>query len=242
MADTFIPKKGLTYTTYGNTTKMSPQSEFTPKAGQTYYTNTPSGARRATTFTDKSSLGAQTSTTEGASGGGDYGSTLARMKSGQQIWDDNLLDRLNQGASSARDSMLSSIQRRLDETRNLAKQKMSNAEGTRNYVVDFINKRYPELQQRVEQQRTNTMEDLDTQETGLQTLYDRANAQARRRSESSALQNRMVARAGNRLGSSFYDETVANNQEELGKTLGASDLERIGKVAAIGTQKTRANK
>lgn len=152
-----------------------------------------------------------------------------------------LMRQLQASAQSGQQATLDAIQRRLNETRNLAKQKIENATGTRDYLVDFINKRYPELQQRVEQQRANTLEDLSGQETDLTNLYDRANAQARRRSESAALKNRMIARAGNRLGSSFYDELVAENQEGLGRQLGESDLEKIGKLAAIGTQKTRSN-
>lgn len=185
---------------------------------------------------DPQTLGATAPT----SGGGGGGSTDSHINPDTGVWDDEYYARMNANAQSGHQSMLSAIQRRLDETRNLAKQKISNATGTRDYIVDFINKRYPELQKRVEQQKANTFEDLDTQKTDLQTLYDRANAQARRRSESAALKNRMSARANNRLGSSFYDETVQGNQEGLGRTLGESDLERIGKVAAIGTQKTRA--
>jgi hypothetical protein len=153
----------------------------------------------------------------------------------------SLVQQLQNSAQSGQQATLSAIQKRLDETRNQANQQIQNATGTRDYIMDFINKRYPELTQRVEQQRANELQDLGTQQTDLTSLYDRANAQARRRSEDAALQNRMSARAGNRLGSSFYDELVANNQESLGKTLGASDLERIGKMAAIGTQKTRTN-
>jgi hypothetical protein len=155
--------------------------------------------------------------------------------------ENNLYDDLQGSAESARNSTLDAIQRRLDETRTQARQQISNAEGTRNYIVDFINQRYPELINRVNQQRSDFEQDLSGQETDLTNLYERANAQARRRSESAALQNRMAARAGNRLGSSFYDESVQSNQENLGRTLGESDLERIGKMAAIGTQRTRGN-
>lgn len=171
--------------------------------------------------------------------GTDFNATKAAMLAGQIPQDDNLLARLSQNAQSGLDSTMSAIQNKLNLVRDQANQQISNATGTRDYIMDFINKRYPELQRRVEEQQGNLLGDLGTQKTDLTNLYDRANAQARRRAESAALQNRNAARAGNRLGSSFYDETVAQNQESLGSTLGASDLERIGKLAGIGTQETR---
>lgn len=153
----------------------------------------------------------------------------------------NLTQQLTDNARSGNSATIQAIQNRLNETRRQADQQISNATGARDYLTDFINKRYPELQGRVEQQRSNTIEDLGKQQTDLTNLYEKANAQARRRSESAALNNRMAARAGNRLGSSFYDQIVQDNQEGLGRTLGESDLERIGKIADIGTQRTRSN-
>lgn len=177
--------------------------------------------------------------TTGGGGGGQARDPHINPSTG--VWDDEYYARMQGNANSARDSMLSAIQRRLDETRNLAKQKIQNATGTRDYVVNFINERFPQLIDRAKTAGARVIEDLSGQESDLNNLYARATAQARRRSESAALKNRNIARAGNRLGSSFYDETVAENQENLGRQLGESDLEKISKIAAIGTQKTRAN-
>ncbi len=144
-------------------------------------------------------------------------------------------------AKAGYNSTIDAIQKKLDLVRNQAQDQITNATGSRDYLVNFINQRYPELQNRVNQQRDTANQGFDTQQTTLQNLYDQANAKARRASEDAALQNRMSARAGNRLGSSFYDQTVQGNQENLGRTLGASDLERIGKLAALGTQRNTSN-
>jgi hypothetical protein len=242
---------------YQNAGPINTNSGFTTAPAYSNSTNQP-----VTSYPQKSSvLGASTSAqpaapapaphvqapapTGGGGGGGgggtDYASTLARMKAGQQQWDDNLLAQLQKSAQSGNDATMQAIQEKLNLVRGQAQQQIQNAQGTRDYVTNFINTRYPELQNRVEQQRTNALQDLGTQQTGLQNLYDQANATARRRAEDVALQNRMTARAGNRLGSSFYDQAVQSNQENLGRTLGASDLERIAKMAGIDTQKTRTN-
>ena len=146
---------------------------------------------------------------------------------------------LNNSANSGMNSTMAAIQNKLNLVRDQANQQIQNAQGTRDYVVNFINQRYPELINRATQAGQNLQQDLSGQKTDLTNLYDRAVAQARKRSEDAALTNRMAARAGNRLGSSFYDQIVQNNQENLGSTLGASDMERISKLAGIDTQSTR---
>lgn len=163
----------------------------------------------------------------------------ARSK-GFDSWDQYENSQRN-NAQSGYNSSLQAIQNRLNEVRNSARSKINQAASDRDYILNTLSTRYPELINRVNQQRESSLGELDTQEKKLQYIYDKANAQARRRSESAALQNRMIARAGNRLGSSFYDETVAQNRENLNSTLGESDMERADKIGAVGTQRTETN-
>lgn len=186
-------------------------------------------------------LGSSTTNTSNGGGGGSSSNANPHINPATGAWDDNYYARLQQNALLGNKATLDAIQKRLDFTRQQAQQQIDNATSARDYITNFINQRYPELTNRVEQQRTNALNDLATQETQLQNIYDQANAQARARSQDAALQNRMAARAGNRLGSSFYDQLVSSNNENLGKTLGASDLERINKMAALNTQKTTTN-
>lgn len=145
-------------------------------------------------------------------------------------------------AQSDRDRTLGAIQARLNETRNLAGEKIKQATGDRDYIMDLINKRFPDLINRANARRTEAIGELDAEGVQLGQLYDRANAQARRRSEDAALQNRMSARAGNRLGSSFYDDAVASNQENLIDVLGASNQEEITKTDALGRRKSETGR
>jgi hypothetical protein len=145
-------------------------------------------------------------------------------------------------AQADRERTLGSIQNRLNEVRRLAGEKLGQATQDRDYIMESISTRFPELINRAESRRTESLGELDTEERKLGNIYDRANAQARRRTESAGLKNRMLARAGNRLGSSFYDDIVAENQEGLIRTLGESDLERADKVAAVGNRKGETNR
>jgi hypothetical protein len=170
-------------------------------------------------------------TTSGDSSGG---SSSNQQKDGSQSDGDS--------RPSARDLELDAIRARLDMVRQQANQQRSRAAQDRDYIVNQADTRFPELINRAESRRTSALGELGTEETKLGNLYAQAQAQARRRAESAALKNRMVARANNRLGSSFYDELVASNQEELGRTLGANDLERLDKISAIGTRKGETNR
>lgn len=147
-----------------------------------------------------------------------------------------------QRAQDERARTLSAIQARLDETRRLAKDKISRATEDRDYITNTVLPRFDDLITRANDRRTTQLNDLGEEEVKTQNLYDKAAAQARRRTESAALKNRLVARAGNRLGSSFYDDLVSGNQENLIRTLGENDVERLDKVGAIGKRKTETER
>lgn len=234
----FSPAAGTTYSSRPIGTKIySTNGQTYPVASNQSFNNAPY-INPVTVGSSPASRGEVLGASTG--GGGSYGDFNKPDLSNQYKIDQYNLAKSQQGnAQSAHDSMLSAIQKRLDETRYQAKQQIDNATGTRDYVTKFINERYPQLIDRAQTAGNRLTEDLTGQATDLTNLYDRAVAQARRRSESAALQNRMNARSGNRLGSSFYDQAVQNNQEELGQNLGNTDREKIGKLAAIGTQKTR---
>lgn len=160
----------------------------------------------------------------------------------QQTRIQELEEQLRQSAQSSRQSTLDAIQSRLNESRRLAGEKRDRAKSMLDEVLGYVDTRYPELISRAEARRGDALTDFTKQESTMNDLYAKAAAQARRRSESAALQNRMMARAGNRLGSSFYDQIVAQNRENLGSTLAESDKERLDKLSSIGTERTRTNR
>ena len=132
---------------------------------------------------------------------------------------------------------LEAIRARLNEVKNQAGGIRNRATDTRNYIMEMVERQFPELIQRAERKQESSIGELDKEQTTMERLYAKAQAQARRRSEQQALKNRMSARAGNRLGSSFYDDIVAENQENLIGTLGEADVEKLDKVDSINTRK-----
>lgn len=145
-------------------------------------------------------------------------------------------------AAQERASTLANIQSRLDESRRLAGEKRNQAKSNLDYITSTISQRYPQLINQVNEKKTSALGDLATQERTTADQYARADAQARRVSENAALENRMAARAGNRLGSSFYNDIQARNKENLASGLGTSDLEKIAKMSEIGKQKTETTR
>jgi hypothetical protein len=153
-----------------------------------------------------------------------------------------LEEQLRNSATSSNQSTLNAIQNRLNEARRLAGEKRTQAKDNFDYLNKTIAERYPELLTRSEARRTSALGELDTQAKSTGDQYARADMQARRIAENAATDNRMAARAGNRLGSSFYNDIQGRNKENLATGLGASDLERISKLAAIGTRKSETGR
>lgn len=73
MADTFVPKKGLTYTTTTPTNKVGSQSDFTPKPGLTYSNTYNNGTKSATTFTNPTQGNSPVNSGGASSGGSNVG-------------------------------------------------------------------------------------------------------------------------------------------------------------------------
>jgi hypothetical protein len=142
-----------------------------------------------------------------------------------------------QNAEDARSQTLAAIQNRLNAARETASGVRNRAKESFDYLTKSISERYPALIDSTEQKKTSALTTIGQQATDTANAYERANMQTRRASENAALQTRMNARAGNRLGSSFYNDAIGQNKEALSTQLGASNLEAISKRSAYDTQK-----
>lgn len=145
------------------------------------------------------------------------------------------------GPGEAANPTLDLIKARLDETRRLAREKVSNAGSERDYLLNYLKEQYGGLQTRATERLGTSLETLNQEGTGLETLYAKAAGNQRRRTANNETTNRQRARALNRLDSSFYDDIQAENSQDLVRSLGTLDTEEAGKQAALGTRKTETN-
>lgn len=138
-------------------------------------------------------------------------------------------------------STLDLIRSRLDETRRLAREKVSNAASERDYLLNYLKDQYGTLQNRAKERLGTSLETLNQEGTGLSNLYEKSRGNQRRRTANNEVANRQRARALNRLDSSFYDDIQAENSADLTRSLGTLDTEESAKQSALGTRKTETN-
>lgn len=158
--------------------------------------------------------------------------------SGGNVGTDGSVGTLVDNAQEARQSELSGILSRLSLMRDIAGQKISRAGQVRDNIVSSIGNQYNTLRQSAQNKRDTSLETLGQEDLNVQNLYGRAGGNARRALESALTRNRMLARAMNRLNSSFYDDMQANTNESGARTIADIGTEEAGKRAGIGTRMT----
>jgi len=159
-------------------------------------------------------------------GGGGQGDTGVRTLSPEEI------------AAQERQSKLNAIAARLQLMRDIARRNIETARGIRDEVVGNIANTFSNLRTSAQNRLNAALENLAQEDLGVLNLYGRAAGTARRAMESALTRNRMLARAMNRLNSSFYDDRQAGVVEGGRQSIADLAQEEAAKRAAIGTRKT----
>lgn len=145
---------------------------------------------------------------------------------------------LRQSADNSYQSRLGAIRERLNMMKDIANRSIERARGVRDEVVGNISNTYQGLLDSAGVKKDTSLQNLDTEGINTQNTYGRAEGKARRAMEGAIARNRMMARATNRLNSSFYDDRQAATTETASKNVADIALEEAGKLAGIDTRKT----
>lgn len=156
----------------------------------------------------------------------------------QTDYDNWLRQSQEESAQQARQSELDSILARLGLMRDVANQKISRAGEVKSNMLTSIGDQFSALRQSAQNKMGTALENLGQEEVGVKNEYGRAAGNARRAMESALARNRMLARAMNRLNSSFYDDRQAQTNETGVRTIADIGTEEARKLAGIGTRKT----
>jgi hypothetical protein len=148
--------------------------------------------------------------------------------------DQGMFDR----AQGSYGSALDAIKARLGMIRDIAQRNMGTAKSVRDEIVGNISNTYSGLRDYAGKKKDTAIENLNQEDLGVQNTYGQAEGTARKAFESALLQNRMRARAMNRLDSSFYDDRQADTTNQAASTVSGLQGELAGKRSAIGTRKT----
>jgi hypothetical protein len=141
-------------------------------------------------------------------------------------------------AQDARQSALNGILARLNLMRDVAGRNIEKARGVRDEVVGNIGTTYQNLKTSAENRKNTSLENLSQEDLNVQNLYGRAAGNARRAIDSALTRNRMLARAMNRLNSSFYDEMQSGTNETGARIIADIGTEEADKRSGIATRTT----
>ncbi len=141
-------------------------------------------------------------------------------------------------AAMERASRLNAIRNNLNFIKDQVQRSIGEARGVRDEVVGNIGKTYSNLIKAAEGKRDTSLENLGQEEIDTQNTYGRAKGNARRATQSALLKNRLMARALNRLDSSFYEDRQHETNLEGARAQSQLGDEEAGKLAGIGTRKT----
>lgn len=175
---------------------------------------------------DEGVLGAQTTT-----GGGSYvPPTQQNVPSGDQNLSDN--------ARSGFDAELEAIKSSLAAIADVARKSIDRARGVRDEVVGNIGTTYKNLLDQARQKKQSSLETLQGERINTANTYGRAQGTARRAMESALMKNRMLARATNRMDSSFYDDRQAEATGSTARSIADLEGEEAAKLTGIGTRES----
>lgn len=216
---------------------MSPIPQSAPKATSSYgpptnfYTN-PSSYPITSSYVD--AYRKMSGNPNAYNGKGDVMGASTGPTSSFSSNDQGMIDR----AKGSYGSALDAINARLNMMRDIARRNIDTARSVRDEIVGNIGNTYNNLRTFAGQKRDTALENLNQEDIGVQNTYGKAAGDARRAFESAILQNRMRARAQNRLDSSFYDNAQADTTNQAASTISNIGTEEAGKRSAIGTRKT----
>lgn len=170
--------------------------------------------------------------------GGYDEATARQVYSGDPNKYNNEFGSLVDNAQAARESALNSVLARLNLMRDVAGRNIEKARGVRDEVVGNIGTTYQNLKTSAENRKNTSLENLSQEDLNVQNQYGRAAGNARRAIDSALTRNRMLARAMNRLNSSFYDEMQAGTNETGARIIADIGTEEAGKRSSIATRTT----
>lgn len=209
-------------------------SNVRPGSSQLYYQQAPSGGRsynlQQPPAPPASVLGASTGPAF-RSGGGGAAPAAAPVAAGP---DPNAL------ANGQAQARLALIQERLNNLRGTVGAQKGEAQSYLTETLGNIGSTYGNLVQSGKDKLGTIMSNLGQERVGVENQYGQAAGKARRAIENAITRNRMVARATNRLDSSFYDDRYNNLQEEGRGTQAELGSEQASKITGIGTRQTEA--
>lgn len=143
-------------------------------------------------------------------------------------------------AEDIKESDLERIQKSMDSIYDLTNDSIDQYGRLRDEAVSNIGQTYGGLQESAKQKVGTTLENLGQERVGVYDTYGTAKGESRRALESAITKNRMLARAMNRLNSSFYDDRQAEASETGARNIGGLAREEAGKIAGIGTRETES--
>jgi hypothetical protein len=148
---------------------------------------------------------------------------------------------LGDNAKAGLDAELEAIKSSLSAIAGVAQKSIDRARGVRDELVSNIGTTYGGLRTAAAGKSDASLENLTQEDIGVQNTYGRAQGTARRAMDSALAKNRMLARATNRMDSSFYDDRQAGTTEGTARSIADLQGEAAGKRAGIGTRKTETN-
>lgn len=141
-------------------------------------------------------------------------------------------------AQDAYRARINAILQQVGLMRDIAARSLDRARSVRDEIVGNITDTYKGLEDTAATKLQSTLDTLNTEGVNVENQYGRAEGQSRKAMEGALLKNRMLARAMNRLNSSFYEDRQAGVTEDTAKSISDIGTERAGKLSGIETRKS----